>query len=124
MSVFGHTRVEVVKNAPEFRWEIFTIRGASLVNLQFKYVYLYRELSGDLRDALDACVVAAPLTEEEREALLRRLPQLRQHEPLTVDPADFAWESPPVAPPRPAPVVRPVPKKTGEVRRTFDRKIR
>lgn len=85
MSIFGHSSIYIEKQVSSLRWLIFTEARVQLLGVPFYLVYefnqIYRRVDGrwewdnDRREALDACMVIAPLTDEEKALLFAAYPQ-------------------------------------------------
>jgi hypothetical protein len=94
--VFGYHAILVEKDAPRLRWKVLSEAGASLVNIDWRYVFDHADLWGlghaaDMLAALEACLVLEPLDPSDLRRLEQNQPGLTRKPAYQVLDAE-AWE--------------------------------
>lgn len=90
-TIYGHKRVQVIKDPVEAKWKIQDMDGNEICNVSFSFAFGLNWLDAPTDDyyaAIYTCCVYEPLTDKERKDVYRRWPDLRNTEELEVEPAD------------------------------------
>jgi hypothetical protein len=100
MSIFGHSSIRIVKQPESLRWLVLTEEGTELVGVPWYLVYEFQQLmqkqgsrwiwDQNRREALDACMYIAPLTDADRQRLFSAYPQCSGKRPYY--PRTDIWE--------------------------------
>lgn len=101
--IYGHDLVLVDKEPDKIRWLVRSEQGRELIAVPWRLVYDQSEIEvsskgprryrfdQDKLQALETCILVAPLTDPEVWELLRKYPNLSGKRSWVVDPANMAW---------------------------------
>ena len=105
--IFGFSEVEVDKDEEAKRWVVKQPSGASLCQIPWTHLFDWQRVAfgsngGDILAALEACCFLHPLTQEEKQQVLRSRPDLSHKAEFKVvsenwetsDPVEEVVESP------------------------------
>lgn len=104
MSIFGHDSVRIRKQPEQLRWLILTDEGKELIAVPWYTVYDTQHIKmkvgakekwdKDRREALDAAMSAAPLTDADRAAFFAAYPAFAGRRPYTPRNLWDSWAEP------------------------------